>query len=364
MICFLAKRSTDYTIRNYVRRYAEGLAKRIILLNYESLSVVQKMECSAVIFLDIDRLNQRELKQAEALQHFFEENYPDVILFNKPDQVLLRYDFLKALHQGGINPHNVYRISELPDEINYPVFLREENEHSGTLTSLVWNSKELDVHALGLHLQGFDRRKLLAVEYVDVSSDSQYLKKYSVTRIGSTFIPRQIDYTTTWQSKDPNLEAEKSSEYAQDYLSFMNSDQHYDSIKQAFELARIEYGRIDFGFANGVPVIWEINLNPDFGPPPYEGELKETLDSMYDRLRSAFSVLADRPTQTIDTEEMLKKLSVDEPAPADDKAQKETLQKKLYGLLRRMPYKNHLISAKRSLYLFMAQCWIRSGGKI
>lgn len=359
MICFLAKSSTDYTIKNYIRYCAGDLGKRITLLNYDNLSTAQNIQCSTLIFLDIDRLSKHELMQAEALQHFFEEEYSDVLLLNKPTDVLLRHDFLKALHKEEINPHNVHRIIDLPDDIKYPVFLREENEHSGTLTSLIWNKKELDVNALGLHFQGFDRRKLLAVEYVDVSTESQFLKKYSVSRIGSAFIPRQIDYSTSWKSKDPDLEAEKSSEYAQDYISFMNGEGFNDKVKQAFELANIEYGRIDFGIVNGEPVIWEINLNPDYGPPPYEGELKETLDNMYARLKLAFSVLADKPIFSIDTERMMKVLEEADSSGIHKSIQKPTVQKKLIRLLGRIPFKKQLIRAKRSLYLFMAKCWVR-----
>ena len=38
-----------------------------------------------------------------------------------------------------------------------------------------------------------------------------------------------------------------------------------ETIKQVFEIANIEYGRVDFGIVAGKPVFYEINTNPCVG---------------------------------------------------------------------------------------------------
>jgi hypothetical protein len=63
-----------------------------------------------------------------------------------------------------------------------------------------------------------------------------------------------------------------------------------------FDLARIEYGRIDYGMLNGRPQLWEINTNPTIwrGPGPALDEsrldaYKQMLSPGYDRFYDDFS---------------------------------------------------------------------------
>ena len=42
----------------------------------------------------------------------------------------------------------------------------------------------------------------------------------------------------------------------------MESNPHEAEVRRIFDLARIEYGRIDYAFRDGRMQVWEINTNP------------------------------------------------------------------------------------------------------
>lgn len=42
----------------------------------------------------------------------------------------------------------------------------------------------------------------------------------------------------------------------------MEENPHRESVLGAFDLAHIEYGRVDYSLKNGEIVVWEINTNP------------------------------------------------------------------------------------------------------
>lgn len=47
-------------------------------------------------------------------------------------------------------------------------------------------------------------------------------------------------------------------------LDYLRTNPHEAEVRRAFELAKIEYGRIDYSLSNGKLQIWEINSNPMF----------------------------------------------------------------------------------------------------
>ena len=38
-------------------------------------------------------------------------------------------------------------------------------------------------------------------------------------------------------------------------------------LRRVFAVAGVDYGRVDYGVLDGVPQVWEINLNPTIGRP-------------------------------------------------------------------------------------------------
>ncbi|MFI5426708.1 hypothetical protein [Aeromicrobium sp. UC242_57] len=53
---------------------------------------------------------------------------------------------------------------------------------------------------------------------------------------------------------EPSMNAEE--------LEFIENFPHHDDVAEAFELAGLDYGRIDYGIVDGRMQVWEINTNP------------------------------------------------------------------------------------------------------
>ena len=54
-------------------------------------------------------------------------------------------------------------------------------------------------------------------------------------------------------------------EQLSEFEAFMREHPHHEWLKRVFQEAKIDYGRVDYGMVAGAPVVWEINLNPDYG---------------------------------------------------------------------------------------------------
>ena len=50
-----------------------------------------------------------------------------------------------------------------------------------------------------------------------------------------------------------------------DEFDYIQKNPHEEQLRQIFDLAHVEYGRIDYSIKNGRVQTWEINLNPTIG---------------------------------------------------------------------------------------------------
>lgn len=266
MIYFILAGSNSNTIKKYLEYRGNQLQKDIGIIYYDDLSKLNGLECNTLIFSDFDRLNKNQLAEVIKIFDIIKSRYPELNLVNNPAKTKLRFDLLRELYNLGINPFNVHRIVESLNNIRFPVFLREENNHTGALSGLIFNYKSLEANVFALSLQGYPAKNLLAVEFVDVADEMGIYGKYSALKVVDTVYPRQLDYNMHWMVKTSiryNRYPEK--EFLKEFKYFMDNNPHEIWLEKVFKLAGIEYGRIDYGLLNNQPVVWEINLNPDYG---------------------------------------------------------------------------------------------------
>jgi hypothetical protein len=83
-------------------------------------------------------------------------------------------------------------------------------------------------------------------------------------RVGDAIIPVQFLRGRHWVLKWE--EADHSEEAMTEQLDYVRRNPHEAWVRRAFELAGIEYGRIDYGVCGEHLALWEINLNPTPGP--------------------------------------------------------------------------------------------------
>ena len=184
-----------------------------------------------------------------------------VQLLSHPRRALLRYALLDELHRAGMNRYRAYRVPvDDAADPRFPVFLRHEHSHAGSITPLLRTRAELDAAIASATRQGGDRARLLVVEYCDTADEHGVHRKYAAIQVGDEVIPRHLLFDRAWVLKEPGLidpgKAEEQTEY-------LRTNPHEEWIREVFRIGRIDYGRIDYGIVDGVPQAWEINTNPN-----------------------------------------------------------------------------------------------------
>ena len=304
MITYYATSPHLYTMREYLTWWAPDLADRVHLVGYSELDLRRPPTPGLHVLTDFERLLPPELMLARRLHRTLADR-PGVRVIGDPGTWSDRHTLLARLHAEGINDFRAYRIDELGPQVRFPVFLRWANEHGGSLGDPVPDRVTLDARLARIkhdHHRRWRwiRDQLLVVEQVDAVSPDGLYRKYSAARIGDTYIPRHLLVDQHWITKNPKV---VTTELLAEEEAFLAEPKDLDLMRRAFEIAGIEYGRIDWGYVNGRPQIWEINTNPMFvtgsSPHPLRVELlrRQALRGR-EALLAAIPVAGDAPART------------------------------------------------------------------
>jgi len=79
-------------------------------------------------------------------------------------------------------------------------------------------------------------------------------------------------------------------------LDYVVDNPHENNLQRIFELARADFGRIDYGFSEGRLVTFEINSNPTFPTGKMRLGRHERKAIILPRLISAFMAIDRDPT--------------------------------------------------------------------
>jgi hypothetical protein len=111
-----------------------------------------------------------------------------------------------------------------------------------------------------LLLLGYRLRDLLIVEYCETADSSGVFREYCAAIVGDRIMPQALVHNHNWVTKWKGrlVDADK----AREQREYVDSNPHAEWLRETFELAKIRYGRIDYGLKDGVPQVWEINTNP------------------------------------------------------------------------------------------------------
>ena len=246
MIVFLVTRKHSYTLHRWFDYNEEKLRGKVRILCYED--VCNRFPLATYIFTDVERLNAAKTRLAVRI--WDKLNAAGMKVLNHPARSLRRYDLQKAID----NDFEVYRADEDLSAVRPPVFLRKENDHSGSLTPILHTQEELDQALL-------EYPKALIVEFIDTSDRNGIYRKYSYYRFGDDVFPVYLDFCTDWMVKSSVSDVE-GPEYLNEYRSFVSQNPHEKEVREIFDKGRIEYGRIDYSFYEGRLQTFEINSNP------------------------------------------------------------------------------------------------------
>lgn len=231
------------TIIRWLFKYSAEERGHIIVLPYAPIR--RRLKAGTVIFSDIERLTPNLKPIAEKI--YMEAEKAKCNILNHPNKSLKRYSLQKALN----NDFSVYKSDE-DANLRFPVFLKEENEHKGSATGLLYSKHEL-ADALLRH-PGY-----LILEYLDTSDELGIFRKYSSFYIDGLVIPRHILFSKNWEVKNPDI---INPETVAEELVYIKENPYKQDIMEIFNKANIQYGRIDYSFYQGRMQVWEINTNP------------------------------------------------------------------------------------------------------
>jgi len=259
MIHFVVRRAAKWSIETYLASWGESLASDIRTLCYEDLPRVRELPRGSYIFTERDGLLPSELELAAVVARQLSLEAGARVL-NDPARVFGRYDLLRTLHERGLNDCQAVRATESPDHLLFPVFVREERFHTGSLTGLIRTRSELDLELARLFTRGWRRHDLLVVEYCDTADGRGVFGKYSAFVVGSEIIPRSLVFSKGWMVKGGTKFLNEEAARAE--FEYVESNPHASWLREVFSAAHVCYGRVDYALMGDRPQVWEINLCP------------------------------------------------------------------------------------------------------
>lgn len=273
MIYFLVTRRNQHTIQNFLKSGDRRFCGRVKIILWENIKTLRHIQAGTFIFSDLDMLTPLQREVAAEIYQQLSSNYAHLTLLNNPNKVLLRYELLKKMYQLGINRFKAVLATEAFDSLRFPVFVRETNRHTGSLTSLIHSVEELHKHIWVLDFLGYPLKDLLVIEYLKASIADGVYMKHSAFILGNRVMPRYLNYSYHWMMKSSIAAGDALMESKKDEVeAFMRNNPHNDWLLKNFQISGISYGRADYSIVNGELQLWEINLNPAFILPPREPE--------------------------------------------------------------------------------------------
>ena len=266
MINFFVTRPDSTCIRDYLQDRGRSLAERVAIHEYEGLDRLTGLPAAATIFAGMDRATAAALDAAVEVHDQLLQAVPASALLNHPRKALGRFDLLTKLYAAGCNRFTAIRARGDPGTLRFPVFIRRENDHAGSLTALLHDRRAVDRALWEVRLRGFPLDDLLIVEFCDTRDENGLFRKYSAMRIGDVIIPRYLHVSDDWVTKDDTAHLDEA--LIREELRYLEDHSHERWLRDVFDLAQIQYGRIDYAMHRGEPQVWEINTNPLLAPQP------------------------------------------------------------------------------------------------
>jgi len=263
MIIFLSNPFHRYTHKKLCRRKD---IPEVCCKSYDWLLRQRTLPHGTYIFTDRERMDSWELRIFQCYYNHINQLGEGYRAINNPGTMLNRRALLRKLYSRGINPINVYAVTERVLPQQYPVFIRNENDHQKPLTPLLQTKEELENALLELADQGVPEEGLLITEYCAQALEGTLFRKLSSYKTGDQIFFYRNVHEKGWLVKYGTNNIATQAMYEEEQ-SMIIQNAYHEEMATIFELAGIEYGRADFGIVDNRVVVYEINTNPDTQPP-------------------------------------------------------------------------------------------------
>lgn len=262
MIFFVTRQYHDYTVANFLQTWARSLIGKVAILSYEECAFATRLHRGVYVFTDFERMRPEQHELARLMAGQLARAGCRVL--NHPDHVLDRVSLQKELFAAGMNSFNAYLDTDDLTQVRFPCFVRRVSAHEGRVSELLHSREELLAEIRRRRAAG--ENDLMITERIEVRSADGLYRKYGVFRCGDALAPRHVYFSQNWvQNFSDLVDDAKVGEEAE----FVEANPHAEQVRRVFELAGVDYGRIDYGIVNGRVQTWEINTNPMMMAAPY-----------------------------------------------------------------------------------------------
>ena len=269
MIFYVCHRLHAYTQASLAIYFRKDLQSFLRIVPYENAASLRKVPTGAVVWTDMDRLGEAEIETASTLSRQIGLEQPDVVQFNHPRVSLQRFDLLEKLFADGINNFRACRPDAVPEDIRFPVFLRDEVGASYEAPRLLARRRDLDDALACLPSMNFVRP--MVVEFGSKAGFDGLFRKYAAYRVGERTYAQHCFAKRDWFIKDPGRGLPQA--VRQEHLADIRDNPHGPDLLSIFDKAAITYGRIDYTIVDGRIQVFEINTNPtvlSYPPTPFD----------------------------------------------------------------------------------------------
>ena len=244
---------------------AKERALDVVVVSYEEILRRKRPYRATHIFTDLDRLPAWQVHDAALLFRKLER--AGIRALNDPARFRNRFGLLRALNRAGINDFDAYPADSLETPRRWPVFIRLEGNHRAPVSGLLQDQEELDRAIEDAIDKGAPRSSMLILEYCSEPVRPGLFRKLSVFRVGDRLLGYTCVHDDTWLVKYGKAGLAPVELYEEEY-SFVETNPFGPAMLNVFNIAGIDYGRVDFGLVGGRPQIYEINSNPMVEPKP------------------------------------------------------------------------------------------------
>jgi hypothetical protein len=265
MIYFVLHEYHRYAVANFIDAWGRDVKPKIKILTHQDLRYATRLARGTYVFGDADRLTPDERALSSSVADTLITAGCRVL--NHPTKVIWRRELARRLEADGINCYRCWRADEDWSSVKFPAFVRREDDHGSLKRELLHDA---DAIRKGIATSGAPAHETLVTEYIDTRGRDGLFRKYSAIRIGGAPFPRHLLFSKDWIVKYADLVDAHLIEEEERYFDGFGGDlSHEAQVARVFELADVEYGRIDYSIApNGRIQVWEINLSPNLGSPP------------------------------------------------------------------------------------------------
>lgn len=303
MIIFLSTSTHSYTHKQVEEMRRVSFRRQ----SYTRVLRAKRLPRATYIFSDMDRLGFWELELAARLYRVLKG--AGLRVLNNPATAMQRFTMLRELHARGLNRFGIWAVDDSSRPARYPLFLRTHSAHRGTLSDLLHDEGAVQ-EAVGKAIgQGIPMRELVLIEYCAQPIRGDLFRKLSTYRVGDRMVSTLCVHERHWAAKYGELGVADQMLYDDEY-QIVDRNTFGEPLRQAFEVASIEYGRSDFALVDGRPQVYEINTNPMYDrvavhPFPIRVQASRLFDERYEQALMAIDTPEGGKPVEIDDEQLV-----------------------------------------------------------